>query len=255
MKVLFAGPSLSGLDKSEIATFCRILPPAAQGDIARAVLEGATVIGLIDGVYETTAAVWHKEILYALQQGVTVIGGASMGALRAAECAAFGMRAVGRIARRYLDGELDDDAAVAVVHGPAELDYLPLNEALVDAEATIGHLETIGLVSPEEAGALLASARALFFKRRTAETIVAGAAVDAARRAAILEAYATGHQASKRADALDVVAEVCRRPDALAPAIPGWTLAEPAFWKAALREISATPAADVARPSMLAADL
>jgi hypothetical protein len=253
MKVIFAGPSLSGLEKSALAL--RIRPPAAQGDIARAVLDGATVIGLIDGVYETTAAVWHKEILYALQQGVTVLGGASMGALRAAECAAFGMQPIGRIAERYLSGELDDDAAVAVVHGPAELDYLPLNEALVDAEATIGHLERLGLVSAAEAQSLLGSARAIFFKRRTAEAIVERAIADPSRRAPILAAYAAEHQALKRADALLVVEEMLRLPDARAQVAAGWTLAEPASWKAALNEISATPAAGTDYPRMLAADL
>ncbi|HVW91275.1 MAG TPA: TfuA-like protein [Devosia sp.] len=252
MKLVFAGPSLSGIDKSAFA--CRFLPPAAQGDLARAVVEGATVIGLIDGVYETTAAVWHKEILFALQQGVAVLGGASMGALRAAECAPFGMRAVGSIATRYLAGELDDDAAVAVVHGPAELDYLPLNEALVDAEATIARLRRLGLVAADEADRLVAAARAIFFKRRTAEAIAEQAIPDPSRRAEILAAYAAEHQAQKRADALQVVEEVLRLPARRAPVAAGWTLSEPAFWKAALREIGAAPAAGGGK-RLLAADL
>lgn len=253
MKIVFAGPSLSGLDKSAFP--CLVRPPAAQGDIARAVVEGAAVIGLIDGVYETTAAVWHKEILFALQQGVAVLGGASMGALRAAECAAFGMRAVGGIAERYLSGELDDDAAVAVVHGPAELDYLPLNEALVDAEATIARLLGLRLVSDGEAAVLMAAARSIFFKRRTAEAVVDRAIVDPSRRAAILSAYAAEHQALKRADALLVMEEVIRQPARRAPVATGWALAEPAFWKRALREIRAAPIAGASRTELLAADL
>ena len=43
-----------------------------------------------------------------------------MGALRAAELHAFGMRGVGRIFEAFRDGELEDDDEVAVVHGPAE---------------------------------------------------------------------------------------------------------------------------------------
>ncbi|MEJ0097006.1 MAG: TfuA-like protein [Bauldia sp.] len=53
--------------------------------MSKAVLAGASVIGLVDGVFENVASVWHKEILYALSEGVQVFGAASMGALRAAD--------------------------------------------------------------------------------------------------------------------------------------------------------------------------
>ena len=65
------------------------------------------MIGLVDGRYEDIAAVWHKEILYAIEQGALVFGAASMGALRAAECADFGMIGVGAVFERYRSGELD----------------------------------------------------------------------------------------------------------------------------------------------------
>ena len=64
------------------------LPPAAQGDIvlaAHAFRPRAMV--LIDGQFEDRPAVRHKEILWALAQGIGMIGAASMGALRAAEIA------------------------------------------------------------------------------------------------------------------------------------------------------------------------
>ena len=103
MRVLFAGPSLSG----EISTLKRkfpgldIRPPAACGDILRAVRDGAKAIGLIDGYFGDLPSVWHKEILFALHNGVAVAGGASMGALRAAECAPFGMVGLGSIYEDY----------------------------------------------------------------------------------------------------------------------------------------------------------
>ena len=191
MKVLFAGPSLYGFDFSAACTGgdtidCR--GPAAQGDIARAVVEGATAIGLIDGRYEDVAAPWHKEILYALEQGVQVFGAASMGALRAAECAEFGMIGIGAVFERYRSGELTDDAAVAQVHGPAELGYLPLSEALVNVEATFERFRKLKAVTEAEAERLDASARALFFKERTYPRILPrrareGRARQAARRA------------------------------------------------------------------------
>ena len=51
-------------------------------------------IGVIDGYFDGVPSVWHKEILWALSQGIRVFGGASMGALRAAELDGFGMTGV-----------------------------------------------------------------------------------------------------------------------------------------------------------------
>ena len=234
MKVIFVGPTLAPQQRH--AADCAILPPAAQGDIARAVLGGATVIGLIDGVYETIAAVWHKEILFALERGVRVLGAASMGALRAAECAAFGMEPIGEIAHRYLSGTLDDDAAVAVLHAPMEMDYLPLSEALVDAEATIAHLHDRQLISAAEAKALQASAAGCFFKQRTAETIVDNA-VDAGRRATVLADYRLHRIGLKQRDALLLIRRMAaikrRRP----AASPGWTLSQPPSWRQLMADL------------------
>lgn len=189
MKVLFAGPSLHGTDwvgGRRDGLDCR--GPAAQGDIARAVVEGATVIGLVDGRYEDIAAVWHKEILYAIEEGALVFGAASMGALRAAECADFGMIGVGAVFERYRLGELADDAAVAQLHAPAELGYTPLTEALVNVEATIQRLVKLRAISELEATALDQSARALFFKERTYPRILSLAGLDKGDRGKQLRA-------------------------------------------------------------------
>ena len=126
MKILFAGPSLFGQDFDRSGIDLR--PPARQGDIHRAVLDGAEAIGLIDGVFGFVPSVWHKEILFALQQGVRVLGGGSLGALRAAECARFGMEAVGAIANAYASGVRYEDADVCLSHAPAEMDFMPLSE-------------------------------------------------------------------------------------------------------------------------------
>ena len=61
-------------------------------------------VGIIDGYFQQVPSVWHKEILWAMAQGVHVFGSASMGALRAAELAPFGMRGVGLIFEAYRDG-------------------------------------------------------------------------------------------------------------------------------------------------------
>ena len=78
------------------------------------------------------AAVWHKEILLALERGIEVWGAASMGALRAAELAPFGMRGVGAIYRAFARGALVADDEVAVAHLPAAQGYRAVSDALVN---------------------------------------------------------------------------------------------------------------------------
>jgi len=192
-----------------------------------AVVGGATAIGLIDGNFEGVPAVWHKEILYALSLGVACFGAASMGALRAAECAPFGMVPVGWIANQYLAGAIDDDAAVALISAPAELAYAPLSEPLVDAWATLRRLADLALISRRELEALTASANALFFKDRTVGTIVEGAGLGA-RSGAIRSAYDLHHVSQKRLDALELLEWILQSPARRSPA-PSWTLSYSPF--------------------------
>lgn len=170
--VVFAGPSIPAVAAAAIADF-DYRPPAAQGDVTRAVWAGAHVIGLIDGYFESVPAVWHKEILFALSSGVHVFGAASMGALRAAELDSFGMRGVGRIYEWYASGALDADDEVALVHGPAEMDYASLSEPLVNVRATLDSAVSSGELSAASAASVLSAAKGIFYKDRTWQRIVA----------------------------------------------------------------------------------
>lgn len=198
MKVLFAGPSLWGASYDRSGLDVR--PPARQGDIYRAVLHGADAIGLVDGVFGFVPSVWHKEILFALKSGVRVLGAASLGALRAAECAPFGMEVVGPIARSYQLGTRTEDADVCLVHAPAELDFMPLTEPLVDVEATVAAMRAAGLAGPGEAEALLVAARSIYFADRTVETITAMAGLHE-----LAPVYRKARVGAKTADALLLV--------------------------------------------------
>lgn len=239
MKILFAGPTLHGLiTDGRLSGHPDIVchGPAAQGDVARAVLGGATAIGLVDGRYEDVAAPWHKEILFALSRGVTVLGAGSLGALRAAECAAFGMIGLGRIFERYMSGELVDDADVAQIHGPAELDHLPLTEALVNIEATLDRLVEKGSIDVHFRAGALRAARSLFFKELNVEAVAARLAIDDDRRRAFVAEMRAERVDRKRADALVLVDRLAALPAArVAP--PPWRLAEPHQWLAFLRDL------------------
>lgn len=212
MRVLFVGPSLYG--ETPDLTGISVRPPARQGDIAQAVLDGAEAIGLVDGFFDAVAAPWHKEILFALARGVTMLGASSMGALRAAECAAFGMRPIGEIAHDYCSGALDDDAAVAISHGPEELGYPPLTEPLVNVKPTLDRMRDLGLISEPEQRRFWERACRLYFKDRSLEALV-----PAGERSEILAAYRKHRVNRKAEDALLLISELKRCAASASPAL------------------------------------
>jgi len=232
MKVLFAGPSIYGAQFEFDGIELR--PPAAHGDLARAVVDGACAIGLVDGNFEAIAAVWHKEILFALQEGVVVAGAASMGALRAAECARFGMMPIGKIAKEYLSGERDDDADVAMQHGPIAMGCPPVTDAMVDVEATVSSMRNSGSIDSEQTKLLLARARGLFFKHRNIDAIVSGL-LEADHLKVLYKKYFISQ---KRIDAFELIDFLKQLPSQRTNFIKSWTLEIPQTWTTALSQIT-----------------
>src|SRR4051794_863690 len=174
--IIFAGPSLPPRLRPVAEPGIEWRPPVRQGDVYRAALERPAVIAIIDGYFELVPTVWHKEILWAMAQGIHVFGAASIGALRAAELDVFGMRGIGRIYEAYRDGVLEDDDEVAVLHGPEELGYPPLTEAMVNIRATFAEAVRCGALGPDLAEQLTAMAKSLFYKERSWEAVLQAAA-------------------------------------------------------------------------------
>ncbi|AUX76891.1 TfuA-like protein [Sinorhizobium fredii] len=186
--LVFLGPTLR-LDEARAVLDAIYLQPAAQGDIllaAHAFRPRAMV--LIDGRFEDRPAVRHKEILWAMAQGIVMVGGASMGALRAAELGDFGMIGVGLIYRWYrrwalssrMEGcvsppALAPDDAVAVHSGPAELGFLQLTDALVDLQRTFSTLMRRRVISAAERAQLTTMARNMNFRDRTLAAVLGAA--------------------------------------------------------------------------------
>jgi hypothetical protein len=209
-RCVFVGPSLYGVTDRPAEIEFR--PPAAQGDLIRAAAGGARWIGLIDGYFGTCASVWHKEILYALSIGCHVWGASSMGALRAAECQSFGMRPVGLIASQFASGDLEDDADVALVHGPAEADYVPLTEPLVDARPTIAAMLAAGAIDRARSDDLIGAARSLHFAERTVEEVAKLATDSPVQRKELETLYEVHRVRAKQIDAILLVEEMCIEP-------------------------------------------
>src|SRR6185295_1768347 len=167
--VIFSGPTLLADEgRREVPDLLDVSwrPPVAQGDLYLAARERPWGIGVIDGYFDRLAAVWHKEILWALDQGIHVFGAASLGALRAAECATFGMVGVGEIYAAFASGELTDDDEVTVFHGPAATGYAAGSEAMVNLRATFAAAAGAGVIGEPTRSALVAIAKALLYPER-----------------------------------------------------------------------------------------
>jgi hypothetical protein len=162
---VFTGPTLSAEEGRQHLDAC-FLPPASRGDVYRAALARPLAIGIIDGYFDRVASVSHKEILWAMAQGIHVLGAASMGALRAAELSLFGMEGVGAVHEAYARGDLTADDEVAVAHGAAEDGYRPSSEAMVNVRATLGAAEQAGVISTDTRAWLEQSAKELFYPDR-----------------------------------------------------------------------------------------
>jgi hypothetical protein len=206
---VFVGPTLrSESVRSACEAVC--LPPVAQGDVFRAVrMLQPRAIGIVDGYFEGAPSVWHKEILWAMTQGVHVFGSASMGALRAAELHAFGMRGIGRIFEAYRDGELEDDDEVAVVHGPPETGFVALSEPMVGIRATLKRAEEERIVAAATRRRLEELAKRRFYAERSWDVLLAEAeaeGVPAGETDALRRWLPQGKVDRKRDDALAMLA-------------------------------------------------
>lgn len=176
---IFIGPSLAQVDALAIYPQCHFLPPVQHGSIYEAIQQWPlTAIGVIDGYFQHRPSVWHKEILWALDQGVYVAGAASMGALRAAELAPFGMVGIGKVFKAFEQGAmppfsgLNDDDEVAVMHGPAEAGFVAVTEAMVNVRHTLEAACALRVIDADMARKLTDEAKSLHFSNRTYSNII-----------------------------------------------------------------------------------
>lgn len=241
--VVFVGPTISEVEGRRAAPALALdwRPPAAHGDLYLAARERPWGIGLIDGYFDRVGAVWHKEILWALSHGVHVFGAASLGALRAAECAMFGMVGVGEVFEAFAAGDLTDDDEVAVVHGPASSGYAKGSEAMVDLRWTLRAAVGQRIVSAETAAALGAFAKSLHYPERGYPLLLkkgARAGLPRPELDALAAWLPSGKVDQKQRDALALLAHIeAHRRDDPSPKRVRFTFQATAAWEAARRAL------------------
>lgn len=136
--------------------------------MARASGEAARIV-LLDGCLVYAYPPSPCEVYEAIAAGVTVVGAASLGALRAVELRAHGMAGCGWVYERYLDRTCvaDDEVVTPMRDGT----HAPLAVALVRVRYTLSCLVSAGAVAAPAARAVLTALRELYFEARTAEAV------------------------------------------------------------------------------------
>lgn len=219
--VVFIGPSIPQSRARELLPEAVFLPPASMGDVLSVVTSYRPhSISIIDGTFLSTMSVFHKEILYALQQGIWVLGASSMGALRAAECHRYGMIGVGSIFERLVSGDIVDDDEVALTHGDEESGFRAVTDAFVTIRATVEAMVVEGSLSQGVAEMILAEQKARWFPdRRLSDILTQAAAMGTAPAAlnAMRDCLRRHDHDPKRADAEALLLRVRELPPGQIP--------------------------------------
>ncbi|MBW2603983.1 MAG: hypothetical protein JRE28_06650 [Deltaproteobacteria bacterium] len=133
-------------------------PPAALGDVWRCIRADISAMVVIDCCHKDAPSLWHREIMSALEAGITVFGAGGIGALRAAELCKMGMTGVGTVFDRVQNGLLEADDEV--LSGPDGF-------ALVTFRMVLEQALHAGVMTPDEIKSLEMQSRSCFYTERT----------------------------------------------------------------------------------------
>lgn len=163
--IVFCESSVKSEEIKNINSSVTVHKSVVKGDTIDAVNNGFTKIIIIDGLFSMEPSVWHKEILFAIEKGVNVIGCASMGAIRASELYEFGMIGYGKVFDAYKTGQVTDDSEVAIEF------YREKELAVVTTIPMINirlSLSSLGVIHTES---IIRNTLSLHYKERTWENI------------------------------------------------------------------------------------
>lgn len=169
--VIYTGLSIS-FDEAKNILDADYKPPIKRDDINNLLdkQEDVEIIGIIDGVFHQSPAVSHKEILRALKNDITVVGGASMGALRACELYPYGMIGIGNIFEDYKNGIIESDDDVAVSLNPTT--YEQISDSWINMKYNFQQAQDANIITCKETENLLATAKEIYYPRRSFEYVI-----------------------------------------------------------------------------------
>lgn len=201
---IYTGLSLPFSDARKLLS-ANYLPPVKRDDINRLLDEKDDVdtIGIIDGVFHQSPAVSHKEILRALNEDILVVGGASMGALRACELYPYGMVGVGSIFEDYKTGVIESDDDVAVALNPETFEQL--SESLVNIRYNLTDAKNEGIINADELDELLDITKNIYYPKRSFDYVIKKSSLTQEKREMLIKFLDENKYDIKRVDAIKVV--------------------------------------------------
>ena len=165
--IIYVGPSVS-IEKAKIIFDTDYRPPAKKGDFLRLLLDSDDnhlIVGLIDGLFLQEYPPTPIEVFQLLHRKNTVVlGGASLGALRAVELEKYGMIGIGKIFELYKKNKIiaDDEVAVTFSQETQQLQ----SEAMIDIRYNLFIASRKRVIDKETRRATLRVAKNIYFPYR-----------------------------------------------------------------------------------------
>lgn len=166
--IIYVGPSLN-IEKAKIIFDADYRPPARKGDLLRLLVDNDDdhlIVGLIDGLFLQEYPPTPIEVFQLLKRKNTVVlGGASLGALRAVELEKYGMIGIGKIFELYKKNKIiaDDEVAVTFSQETQKLQ----SEAMIDIRYNLFLASRERVIDKETRRATLKVAKNIYFPYRT----------------------------------------------------------------------------------------
>jgi hypothetical protein len=170
--IIFLGPSLV-LEKAKAILDADYKPPAKKGDLLAllGLSDSKRVIGLIDGLFLQDYPPTPIEVYSILvRKNLTIVGGASLGALRAVELEKFGMIGIGKVFELFKNGIIDADDEVAVTFD--QTNHKVQSEAMIDIRFNLFIAQRKRIIDADTKRALAKVAKDTYFPFRNYESII-----------------------------------------------------------------------------------
>jgi ribosomal protein S12 methylthiotransferase accessory factor len=168
---IYSGLTLGEAEIRRVLPGALVAPPIRRRDLKGDIERGVHVVGIIDGTFHQSLAVSPGEIMDAMRAGLKVYGASSMGAMRAAELAPYGMVGVGRIFE-HIRGQLyfrDDFLGQAFSPCLQKVVALPF----IDLYFNVKRLEADGRLAPAAARALIREYERMHYLDRSGPALMA----------------------------------------------------------------------------------
>jgi hypothetical protein len=161
------------LEKAKAILDAEYKPPAKKGDLLAllGLSDTKRVIGLIDGLFLQDYPPTPIEVYSILvRKNLTVVGGASLGALRAVELEKFGMIGIGKVFELFKNGIIDADDEVAVTFD--QTNHKVQSEAMIDIRFNLFIAQRKRIIDADTKRALAKVAKDTYFPFRNYESII-----------------------------------------------------------------------------------